>query len=56
MLGNLRELDISNCGHIVRIPETIGNLRTLEILYVDENTILPYSVNILSPRLKIILK
>ncbi|MEA3443579.1 MAG: leucine-rich repeat domain-containing protein [Bacteroidota bacterium] len=55
-LENLIELDVAQSGVMLTIPASIQNLQRLERLYIDETTILPYSLNVYNQRLKIILK
>lgn len=55
-LSNLRELDIALSGSMLRLPETLSNVGTLEYLYVDNTTILPISINRLYPYLQVITR
>jgi len=41
-MQNLIELDLSNSGTMLIIPETLCNLQNLEYLQVDRNTVVPY--------------
>lgn len=55
-LENLVELDIAQSGVLLHVPEFISRLNKLEFLYIDRNTILPYSINNVNPRLRIVIK
>jgi len=56
MLESLIELDIAQSGVMLSLPNSIQNLRRLEVLYIDKTTILPYSLSTYNKRLKIIYK
>ena len=55
-LGKLIQLDIAYSGAMLIVPETIKNLRNLEILYVDRSARLPSTINSLSPMTRVIYK
>jgi Leucine-rich repeat (LRR) protein len=58
-LGNLTslvELDIARSGPMLTLPESVSNCRRIEYLYIDNTTILPYSLNTANPRLRIVVK
>lgn len=55
-LESLIELDVSGCCADNNLPDELGNLKRLEILYVSSYQILPYKIGWGNPRLKVIVK
>jgi Leucine-rich repeat (LRR) protein len=55
-LFRLTELDVAYCGPMVRIPETIKKCKRLDYIYVDKSILLPFTINSVNPRLRVLLK
>ncbi|MEP7264425.1 MAG: leucine-rich repeat domain-containing protein [Bacteroidota bacterium] len=58
-LGNitgLRELDIAGSGVMIEVPSEIVNARTLEVLYIDQTTIIPYNLKRLGTKFRVVMK
>jgi Leucine-rich repeat (LRR) protein len=55
-LSSLTELDIAGSGPLLDVPESIANLRTLDIIYIDQTTVLPYSIHMLRHRTRIVMR
>ena len=56
LLKNLKELRLSNSGALLNLPETICDLRQLEILQIDGGVVVPTCLLTLQVnRLKIIM-
>ncbi|MFA6126308.1 MAG: hypothetical protein WC699_03290 [Bacteroidales bacterium] len=53
-LSNLVLLNAAYCGTLVRIPETIQYCHKLDVLYVDETLILPFSIRKVNSRLRVV--
>ncbi len=56
LLSNLIELDVAHSGVMLQIPESLQKLKRLEVLYIDNTAILPYSIVNFNPRLVIVYK
>jgi len=55
-LESLVELNLAHCGAMVTLPESIQNCKSLEYLYIDKTTQLPFSIYNVNPRLKILVR
>jgi hypothetical protein len=57
LLQGLVELDVTNAGALVKIPETICTIHNLETLYVDATVTIPYCLaSRISSRFRIVVK
>jgi Leucine-rich repeat (LRR) protein len=55
-LKKLRTLDVAGSGPMLRIPDNLAYINTLDIIYVDRTAVLPYTLNPIRQRPAVIIK
>jgi hypothetical protein len=56
-LESLVELDVVKAGALLRIPESICLIRSLEVLYIDPTVVIPGCLESrINPRFKIVIR